>query len=306
MNKSFYDEISANKRASTLLMISFSFIIIVLGGVISFIWAGNWIFGFIIGFIVAVLALLWGYYGGAGSILGMSKAKPVTKKQDPFFINTVEGLAIAAGMPAPKAYIIEEDSINAFATGRDPEHASITITSGARKKLNRTELEGVIAHEMSHIKNYDIRFMMLVVVLVGVVVLMSQFILRSFLWGGAGRSRKSNNQGGVVVIVLIGVALVLAILSPLIAQMIKFSISRKREFLADASGAKMTRYPQGLANALKKIKSDTDTVVDTANRATAHLYLEDPLRHKKKVSWLDKMFMTHPDINVRIKKLEGM
>ncbi|MFH1505897.1 MAG: M48 family metallopeptidase [archaeon] len=306
MKKSFYDEIAANKRGSFWLMVSFSFIIIVLVGVITWLWFGSWVVGLVLGAIIAVISVLGGYYGGAGNILRMSHAKEVTKQQDPFLINTVEGLAIAAGNPKPKVYIIEEESINAFATGRDPQHASITITSGARKKLNRQELEGVIAHEMSHIHNYDIRFMMLVAVLVGVIVLISQFILRSFLWGGAGRSRKSSGNGGIVIIVLIVFALVLALLSPLIAQMIKFSISRKREFLADATGAKMTRYPQGLANALKKIRDDNDTVVDTANRATAHLYLEDPLRKKKKVNWLDRMFMTHPPINERIKKLEGM
>jgi heat shock protein HtpX len=305
MQRSFYEEISANKRDSFLLMVSFSLIIIALVGLISWAWAGSWLGGMIIGFIISIIAILIGYYGGAGSILSMSNAKPVTKEQDPFLINTVEGLAIAEGIPTPKVYMIEENSINAFATGRDPKHASITITSGARKKLNRTELEGVIGHEMSHIGNYDIRFMMLVVVLVGVIVLISDFMLRSFLWGGAGRSREGKNMG-IITLVLIVIALVLAILSPLIAKMIQFSISRKREFLADATGAKLTRYPQGLANALKKIRDDTDKVVDTANKATAHLYLENPLRHKEKISWLDKMFMTHPPIEERIKRLEAM
>ena len=198
----------------------------------------------------------------------------------------------------PKIYIIQEESPNAFATGRDPKRASITVTSGLRKKLNRAELEGVIAHEMSHIKNYDIRFMMLTAVLMGIVVLLSDFMLRGFFYGGG---RRDNKNGGIFIILI---ALILAILAPLVAELIKLAVSRKREFLADASGAMLTRYPQGLANALKKIRDDDDKIVDTANRGVAHLFIENPLRNQK--GWTNSIFSTHPDINERIKRLEKM
>jgi len=208
---------------------------------------------------------------------------------------------MAAGIPTPRMYMIQEESPNAFATGRDPKHASITVTSGLRKSLNRQELEGVIAHEMSHIKNFDIRYMMLVTVLAGVVVLLSDFILRSFLWGGARSGDRKNGGGVFLVLILLGVAL--AILSPIIAQIIKFAASRQREYLADADGALLTRNPQGLANALKKIRDAKDKVVDDANKATSHLFIENPLRG---LGGMNKLFSTHPDINVRIQKLESM
>ncbi len=297
-----YDEIAVNKRNSYFLLVFFLFLVILLGALFGQVFIGDYILGLILAFIFAIFYSLIMFYSGDSTILTMSRAKPVTKKEDAFLVNTVEGLAIAAGIPTPKIYMIHEDSINAFATGRDPQHASVTVTSGARKKLNRTELEGVIAHELSHIKNYDIRFSMLVVVLLGIIIFLSDFMLRSFLWGGGRRSSRSS--GSQLDIVLIGVALIMAILAPIIAQMIRFAISRKREFLADSDGALLTRHPHGLANALKKIKNDTDKVVDTANRATAHLYIENPLRNKK--GWTSKMFATHPPIDERIKKLESM
>ncbi|MFH1072933.1 MAG: M48 family metallopeptidase [Nanoarchaeota archaeon] len=300
MKTDFYTEISHNKWRTFFLLFFFSFIIILLGWVFSVALGGSAYIGMFFAFIIAIIFGLIGYYTGDKTVLAISKAKPVTHKDDPFLWNTVEGLAIAAGIPMPKLYLIEETSINAFATGRDPQHASIAVTSGARKRLNRTELEGVIAHEMSHIKNYDIRYMVLVAVLVGFVALFSDFMLRTFLWGGGNRDR---DRGGIGIIFIL-LAIVLAILAPLIAQLIKFSISRKREYLADASGAMLTRYPAGLANALKKIRDDHDKVVDTANKATAHLYIENPLRNIKGA--FNSMFSTHPDINDRIKRLEGM
>jgi heat shock protein HtpX len=192
--------------------------------------------------------------------------------------------------------------MNAFATGRDPEHASITVTTGLLKVMDRQELEGVIAHEMSHIKNYDIRVMMLVVVLIGIVTLLSDFLLRSFLWGGAGRKR--DNDSGNLGLIMIVVGLVLAILSPLIGEMIRLAVSRKREFMADANGAILTRYPPGLASALKKIAKDPDPLVDKANKATAHLFISTPFRKKK--SFMSGLFATHPPIEERIKRLEQM
>jgi len=267
------------------------------------IW-GSWLIGIIFAFVIAIIYCLISYYSGDKAILSLSKAKEIEKKDDPFLVNTVEGLAIAAGLPKPKVYVIKENSINAFATGRDPEHAAITVTSGAREKLNRQELEGVIAHEMSHIKNRDILVMMVTIMLFGLIVLFSQVMLRSFMFGGGRRDNR--NGGGLVILIILVIALIAAILAPLLAQLIKFAISRQREYLADANGALLTRYPPGLASALKKIKNDSDKVVDTANRATASLYIENPLRHKEKTSWLDNLFSTHPPIEERIKKLEAM
>lgn len=298
----FYAEMTKNKWKSFFLMALFSLFIVLLGYVFSqAFYPGYTVSVLTIAFVIAIVFSLIGFYQGDKIVLASSKAKQVSKKDDPFLINTVEGLAIAAGLPPPKVYLIKEDSINAFATGRNPQKASVAVTTGARKKLNRQELEGVLAHEMSHIGNYDIRFMVLVSVLVGVVALMSDIMLRSFIFGGG---RRDNREGGQLQVILIVVALVMAILAPLIAQLMKFALSRKREYLADASAAKLTRYPQGLANALKKIKNDTDKVVDTANKATAHLYIENPLRKRK--SWLNNLFSTHPPVEDRIKILESM
>ncbi len=296
-----YSEISSNKRNSYILLFVFIIIILILGYVFGLIF-GNSYFGIIFAFIFSIMMILIGYYSGDKLILSMSKAREADKKEHAFLINTVEGLSIAAGIPMPKVYVMEEDSINAFATGRDPKHASITLTTGALKKLKRIELEGVIAHEMSHIKNFDIRLMMLVSILVGVIILLSDFIIRNFLW--APRQRHSRGSGGIFYLIIIVAGLLLAILSPIIAQVIRFSISRKREFLADSSGALLTRYPKGLADALKKIRDDKDKLVDSANKATAHLYLENPLR--KIGGKINSLFNTHPDINERIKKLESI
>ncbi|RJQ17545.1 zinc metalloprotease HtpX [Candidatus Woesearchaeota archaeon] len=293
----FYTEIGKNKLRSTLLVFFFSVFILFFAYIVAIAFFPGYAISLLIfAFIIAIIFSLIGYYTGDKLVLSISHAKEVTKKEDPFLINTVEGLALAAGLPVPKVYLIQEDSINAFATGRNPEHASIAVTSGARKKLNRQELEGVLAHEMSHIGNYDIRFMVLVTVLVGVVALFSDFMLRSFLFGD-----KREGKGSIFFILL---ALALAILAPLIAQLIKLALSRKREYLADATAVQLTRYPAGLANALKKIHKDTDKVVDTANKATAHLYIENPLRNT--TGWFDGLFSTHPPIEKRIALLEKM
>lgn len=291
-----YADIRNNKLKSYVLLVLFSFIVIVLGYVIGLYFLGDPYTGLIAAFFIGVIYSLFAYYSGDSTILSSARAKKIRKADDPFLYNTVEGLAIAAGIPMPEIYVIKEESPNAFATGRDPQHAKVAVTTGLRAKLKRQELEGVIAHELSHIKNYDIRFAMLIVVLIGVVVFLSDIMLRSFLFGG-GRKQ----EGGAWLIL---VALALAILAPIFAQLIRFAISRKREYLADADGAYLTGYPKGLADALKKIRDDHDTVVDTANRATAHMYIENPLRRTKKrsVSW----FATHPDINDRIRRLEAM
>ncbi len=294
-----FDEVRANKLKCWLLVAFFAAMIGALGAGFGFFY-GNMYFGLAVSLAVAAVYSLIMYRAGDSMILGMSGAKPVTKKELPYLYHTIEGLAIAAGIPAPKAYVIDDSALNAFATGRDPQHASITVTSGLLKAMNRQELEGVIAHEMSHIRNFDIRFMLLTVVLVGVVTLLSQFLLRSFLYGGH-RDRKG---GGQVAIIFILAGLVLAILSPIIGELIKLSISRKREFMADAGGAVLTRYPPGLAGALKKIAKDPDPLVDRANQATAHLFISTPFRKSK--GFLTGLFMTHPPIDERIRRLGEM
>jgi len=291
-----FDEVSRNKRNSIFLILIFLVIISILGVILGAIW-GSIYFGGILALIFAIIYSLIVFKSGDKMILSMSGAKEVKKSEYPHLFHTVEGLAIAAGIPTPKAYVIKDSALNAFATGKDPSNAAITVTTGLLEKLNRQELEGVIAHEMSHIKNYDIRFMMLTVVMVGVVLLLSDFILRSF-WFGGGRRRDSGNSH--LIILLIGLAL--AILAPIVVQLVRLSISRKREYMADASGAILTRYPEGLASALEKIKDDPDPLVDKANRATAHLFISSPFRKVKKSS----LWSTHPPINDRIKKLRGM
>ena len=279
--RSMFSEVSKNKFSSVLLMLSFVAILILIGYAFGIIFTGNAYFGLSIALFISIIYTLAGYFSGDKMILSIAGAKEASKKDYPHFVNEVEGLALAAGIPAPKPYVIEDSALNAFATGRDPKHASITVTTGLLKKMNREELDGVLAHEMSHIKNYDIRFMMLAAVLVGVVALLSDFMLRSFLWG----KHSSSNDKGNVNLIIIAIGLVLAILAPIFVQLIKFAISRRREFMADASGAILTRYPPGLANALDKIKNDPDPLVDNANRAIAPLFISNPFRKTKKSTW---------------------
>ena len=294
-----FDEVRNNNLKSLLLVSLFILIVGLLGAVIGLVY-GSLAFGISVAVIFSLIYSMIGFYSGQDMILGMTGAREVTKKEFPYLFHTTEGLAVAASIPTPKAYVIDDSALNAFATGRDPEHASITVTTGLLKTMDRQELEGVIAHEMSHVKNYDIRFMMLTVVLVGIVTLLSDFLLRSFLWG-RGRSREKGNQ---VTIILIVLGFVLAILTPIIGHLIKLAISRKREFMADAGGAILTRYPPGLASALKKIAKDPDPLVDRANRATAHLFISTPFRDNKGL--ITNLFSTHPPIQERIKRLEEM
>ena len=228
----------------------------------------------------------------------MSSAKPATKKEFPHLFHTVEGLSLAAGIPTPKAYVINSPALNAFATGKDPKNAAVAVTTGLLEKLNRQELEGVIAHELAHIKNYDIRMMLLTSVLIGIIVMMSDFMLRSFLWGGLTGRRSGKTHPALIII-----SIVFAILAPIIGHMIRLAISRKREFLADATGAQLTRYPEGLASALEKISGSSEQL-KSANRATAHMYIANPF--KKTKGFFKKAFSTHPPIDKRIQKLRGM
>jgi len=294
-----YDRIAANKRNSIILLVVFFLFNIFLGWVLGEIFGWGY-FGIFLAFIISLILIFSAYYKSDSLVLSISKAVPVKENEFPHLFNSVEGLAIAAGIPKPKLYLIDDTAINAFATGRDPQHAVIVVTKGAVQRLNRMELEGVIAHEMSHIKNFDIRFMMLVTVLVGTAALLSNIILRSFLWGGSSGNRKS---GGIQVAFIV-LGLILAILTPIIAQLIQFAISRKREFLADADGALLTRYPKGLADALRKISSDSEPL-EVANEATENLYISNPFKKKHK-SWFKGMFNTHPPIEERIAALDKM
>jgi len=298
--RNIFSEVNRNKIVSWIIFFAFIILAVLIGVALGFYW-GSPIGGVVIAVLFGTIYGLIAYYSGDSMILSMSGARQVTKKEFPYLYHTVEGLAIAAGVPTPKCYVIEDSAMNAFATGRDPQHASITVTTGLLKVMNRQELEGVVAHEMSHIKNFDIRMMMLAAVMVGVITLISDFLLRSFLWGGHNREKKDMGQIGLIIIV-VGIAL--AIFAPIIAQMIKLAVSRKREFLADANGALLTRYPPGLASALEKIKKDPDPLVDKANKATAHLFISTPFRKTK--SFFSSMFATHPNIDDRIKRLRTM
>lgn len=294
-----YEDISSNKRKSYLLFFFFFVVIGILGSLLGVFFGASFYFGAILAAVISIAYALVSYYVGDKMILAVSRAKPVEKKDYPHLFNSVEGLSIAAGIPMPRVYVIDDTAINAFATGRDPNHASITVTKGSVTKLNRQELEGVLAHEMSHIKNFDIRMMMLASVLVGITILLSDVILRSFIYG-----RRDDREGGNITLIFIVVGFALAILAPLIAKLIQLSISRKREYLADADGALLTRYPKGLADALKKIRNDKDPLVDSANKATAHLYISNPLRNIK--GTFNNLFSTHPPLDDRIKRLEAM
>jgi heat shock protein HtpX len=234
-------------------------------------------------------------------VLATSRAREITHDDAPVLFNVVEEMAIAAGIPMPKVYIIDDSAPNAFATGRDPEHASVAVTSGLLEKLNRDELQGVIAHEMSHVGNFDIRYAMLVGVLVGTTVLISDFFLRGLWFSGGGRGR--GEGGGYAQLIMIVIAIVLAILAPLFARLLQLSISRQREYLADASAVRLTRNPKGLADALQKISGDRE-VLEAANRATAHLYIVNPVKSFEKRA--KGLFSTHPPIQERIEILRQM
>jgi heat shock protein HtpX len=254
-----------------------------------------------IALILSGLMSFGSYYYSDKIILGMSSAKQISKKDNPEFFRIVENLCIATGLPMPKLYIINDSAPNAFVTGRDPKHAVVCATTGILDKLNKTELEGVIAHELSHIRNFDIRLMAIVTILVGLVALLADFFMRSLWFSGNRRNRESNNVQGIFLFI----GIILAILSPIIATLIQLAVSRKREFLADASGALLTRYPDGLASALQKIAKDKEPL-EVANNATAHLYIANPFKGKISTSWFAGLFNTHPPIEERIRILRSM
>src|ERR671910_1814688 len=301
----FRERIAVNRRSSLLLIAAFLAFVAVFGYVIGYAWIGDPVgalFGLGLAFVVGTISGVATYYGGARMVLAASRAKEITHDDAPVLFNVVEEMTIAAGLPMPKVYIIQDSAPNAFATGRDPEHASVAVTSGLLTKLNRDELQGVIAHEMSHVGNFDIRYAMLVGVLVGTTVLISDFFLRG-LWFGGGRGGGGREGGGYAQLIMMVVAILLAILAPLFARLLQLSISRQREYLADASAVRLTRNPKGLADALQKISGDRE-VLEAANRATAHLYIVNPVKGFEKRS--KGIFSTHPPIEDRIKILRTM
>jgi len=291
-----YSEIDSNKRKTIFLIALFTVIIVAIGWVMGE-NGGSSETGIILAVILATIMNLIGYFKGDAVALFSSGAKPIEKSQNPELYNLVENLSITCGLPTPKIYIVDDPSPNAFATGRDPKHSSIAVTTGLLEIMNRQELEGVLAHEMSHIKNYDIRIMTIVVVLVGTIMLLSDIMLRSMRF-------KGNRDSQQLQLILIIVGLVLAILSPFLAQLIKLAVSRSREYLADASGALLTRYPDGLASALEKIAAQ-DRPMTKANHATAHLFLANPFDPKVEKKF-ELWFSSHPPIEKRIEKLRNM
>ena len=303
----FRDRISVNKRNSLLLIAVFIAFVAVFGYVIGFAWIGDptgALFGLALAFVVGTVFGLATYYGGARMVLATSQAREVTHDEAPVLYNVVGEMALAGGLPMPKVYIIDDTATNAFATGRDPEHASVAITSGLLEKLDRDELQGVMAHEMSHVGNLDIRYAMLVGVLVGTTVLISDFFLRS-LWFGGGRRMGGNRGGGggQIQLIMMLVGILFAILAPIVARLLQLSISRQREYLADATAVKLTRNPKGLADALEKISSDKE-VLEAANRATAHLYIVNPIKKFEKRA--KGLFSTHPPIEERVQILRSL
>ncbi len=319
MQATFRDLIAANKRNSLVLAIVFCLFVtavaMILGlAILAYLAPGsmqriNVGQGLLIGGVAAGISLLLSllaYYSGDSMILALSHAHPIEHRDDPELFNVVEEMAIAAGIPMPRVYVIDDSAPNAFATGRDPQHAAVTITTGLRTKLTRDELQGVIAHEISHIRNYDIRLMLLMAVLVGTVVMLADFFLQILRFSSPGdrrRYRGGKGGSGVIALVLIVVAVILALIAPLLAQIIQLAVSRQREYLADASGVELTRYPQGLANALRKIDADPD-VLQVANRGTAHLYIANPI--KKFEARAHTAFASHPPIQERIRRLEAL
>lgn len=292
-----YNQIDSNKRRTWLLIAIFTAIVLGLG------WFFGYYFEYGYGTVVmaGVFSLFmtgFSYFGGDKVALWSAGAKPIEKTDNPYIHNMVENLCITAGLPAPKVYIINDEAINAFATGRDPKHASIAVTVGAVNRLENEELEGVIAHELSHVKNYDIRLMMIVVVLVGMISIMADFFFRGSLFGIGRKDNEGNGNGWLMV-----VGIILIIISPIIAQLIQLAISRRREYLADASGALLTRYPEGLARALEKISADP-AVLSQASSATAHMYIANPFKGSGRI--FARAFSTHPPVEDRIKRLREM
>lgn len=295
-----YEQISGNIWRSRLLI--FFFLVFFAGIGYVFARATHNFLLLPLAIVVAIFMTVGSYYYSDKLVLASVRARPADKSEFPHFVNVVEEMALAAGLPVPTAYVVDDPAPNAFATGRDPDHAVVCATTGLLGMMDRTELEGVIAHEMSHVKNYDIRFMMLVAVLVGAIALMADWFWWSGRLGGFG-NRDDNEGGGQAQVIWLVIGLGLAILAPISAMLIQAAISRRREYLADASGAMLTRFPEGLAKALEKIENDEEPM-ESANKATAHLFISNPLREHG--GGLNSLFDTHPPIEDRIQRLRKM
>lgn len=294
-----YSQIAANKQKSFFLMVAVVVFVVGVVGMYSYYVRHDFSLA-VIAALFAIPSSLIGYFAGDKMALAANRAQVVTSEQAPELHRVVENLAITAGVPKPNVYIISSPALNAFATGRDPEHASIAVTTGLLNALEKSELEGVLAHELSHVKNYDIRFSTLVAIFIGIIVILSDMVTRSMFFGGGFRSRdnrENNNQLGAILAI---VSIVLLVISPIIAKIIQLAISRQREYLADSSGALLTRYPEGLAKALEKIAHGPSLA--TASNATAHLFIANPFKRKS----LTSLLSTHPPIEERIKRLRSM
>lgn len=298
-----YDLINKNKRESWIVVGAFLLFI----GLAAYLITTGLGYGpdtIAIALILTGISSFAGYYWSDQIVLSLSGARPATRDEFFDFYTVTENLCVATRLPMPKLYVIDDTAMNAFATGRDPQHAAVCATTGLLQRLNRGEIEGVVAHELSHVQNYDIRLMSVVSVLVGTIALLSDWLLRGSSWGGG--KRRSDREDNQLQTILFLAGLVLAFLSPLIAQLIQLAISRNREFLADASGAGMSKNPEGLARALEKISQDSEPL-EAANKATAHLYISDPLKNTHgAVGWFAAMFATHPPVSERIKQLRAM
>jgi heat shock protein HtpX len=303
-----HEQIAANKRKTVLLFVVAIAFTALIGYAIGFLFFRGGVAGVVIATVLAVALSLGSYFAGDRIVLASTGAREVTAEQEPRLHNIVEGIAIAAGVPKPRVYVVPEQAPNAFATGRDPQHSSIAVTQGLLDIMNRVELEGVIGHEMSHVLDRDILVGTVVATVVGAAVLMSEFFMRSWFWSGGrmGGRRDGGDGGGIITLVLFAVGIVLLILAPLAGQLIKLSVSRNREYLADAQGVLLTRYPPGLISALEKIR-DAPHAMRAANNATAHLWLEQPSRVPgQETSAMEKLFSTHPPIEERIQRLKEM
>lgn len=297
-----YSHAEANMRKTWLYLTGFFLLVIGLGWVMSYLFEDSSILLFAV--VLSIVMSIGSYWFSDKLVLAMSSAKPIQKSDAPELYRIVENLTITAGLPMPKLYIMEDVQPNAFATGRNAKHAVVAVTTGLLNRLERVELEGVIAHELSHIGNKDMLVSTVVIVLVGFVAVITDFFFRAAFYGGLG-GRNDERGAGQARVVMMVIALVFMVIAPLTAQLIRFAISRKREFLADVSGALLTRFPEGLARALEKISADPHQLKQ-ANDATAHLYIANPFRGKEKTSWLHKLFMTHPPVEERVRALRGM
>jgi heat shock protein HtpX len=303
-----HEQIAANKRKTVLLFVLAIAFTGLVGFAIGYVFFNGGTAGIVIAAGLAVILSVFSYFSGDKLVLASTRAREVSAEEEPRLHNVVEGLAIAAGLPKPRVYVVPEQAPNAFATGRDPAHSSVAVTQGLLDIMNRVELEGVIGHEMSHVLDRDILIGTVVATVVGAAILLSEFFTRSWFWSGGRVGRRDGGGGdaGIVTLVLFAVGIVLLILAPLAGQLIKLSVSRNREYLADAEGVLLTRYPPGLISALEKIR-DAPHAMRAANNATAHLWLDQPSRVPgERTSTIEKLFSTHPPIQDRIDRLRDM